>query len=85
MKKYWPGVLAFTLGLVLVLTGLPFNWGQGVVKPHVMIPEAADVAKITLRAEPRFPGGPFELNLTKPEETKPLLSWLKDVGWDIAK
>jgi hypothetical protein len=69
----------------MVFTGQSFNWGQDKAKPHVAIPEAADVSKITLKAEKLLPGGPFELNLTKPEEVKPLLTWLKDVGWDYSK
>src|SRR5213075_2866208 len=72
-------------GLILIFTGLSFNGAQDKAKPHVVIPEAADVSKITLKAEKSLPGGPFELNLTKPEEVKPLLTWLKDVGWDYAK
>jgi hypothetical protein len=78
-------MLGITLGLIMVFTAPSFHWGQDRAKPHVVIPEAADVAKITLKAEKRLPGGPFEVNLTKPEEVKPLLTWLKDVGWDHAK
>ena len=85
MNKRWLGVLGFALGLILILTGLSCNWAQDKAKPHVVIPEAADVSKITLKAEKLLPGGPFELNLTKPEEVKPLLTWLKNVGWDYSK
>ena len=85
MNKRWPGVPGIALALILMGTGMPFNWAQDKVKPHVVIPEAADVSKITLKAEKRLPGGPFELNLTRPEEVKPVLTWLKEVGWDHAK
>lgn len=85
MNKRWQGVPGLALGLILIFTGLSFTRAQDKVKPHVVIPEAADVSKITLKAEKRLPGGPFELNLTRSEEVKPLLTWLKDVGWDYSK
>src|SRR5262245_60161353 len=85
MNTRWRGVLGFALGLGMVFTGLSFNWGQDKAKPHVVIPEAAEVSEITLKAEKSLPGAPFELSLTKPEEVKPLLTWLKDVGWDYSK
>src|SRR4051794_38001492 len=85
MSKRLPGVSGFALGLLMLLTGSPFAWGQGKAKPHVAIPAAAEVSKITFQADKRFPGGPFELSLTRPEEVAPLLTWLRDVGWDYAK
>src|SRR4051794_37679312 len=85
MKYRLTGVLGFTLGLSMIFTGLSFNWGQDKAKPHVAIPEAAEVSKVTLKAEKSLPGGPFELNLTRPDEIRPVLNWLKDVGWDHAK
>jgi len=84
MKRRVPGVLAFVLG-AMVLTGLPFASAQEKAKPHVLIPEADDVSLIRFDAEKVFPGGPFALNLSKPEEVKPLLTWLKGVGWDYSK
>lgn len=85
MNKWLPRVLGLVLGLVMILAGTSFHWGQDKAKPRVVIPEADEVAKITFKAEKRLAGGPFELNLTKPEEFKPLLKFLKDVGWDDAK
>jgi hypothetical protein len=85
MNRRWSGAVGFALGLLMIFTGLSSHRGQGKAKPHVAIPEAAEVTKITLKAEKRLPGGPFELNLTKPEEVKPLLAWLQDVGWDHAR
>lgn len=85
MSRRLPGALGVALGAVLVFAGAPVTRGQDRAKPHVVIPEAADVTKVTFKAEKRFPGGPFELTLSRPEEVGPLLTWLKDVGWDYAK
>lgn len=85
MSKSTSRLLSIAFGLTLLAIASSFSFGHGKAKPHVVIPEAAEVSKIVFKAEKRFPGGPFELSLTKAEEMKPLLSWLKDVGWDYAK
>jgi hypothetical protein len=74
-------------GLILLVAVLlpSFAAGQEKAKPHVIIPAADEVVKIKFTAAKAFPGGPFELTLTKSAETEPLLTWLKDVGWDYSK
>lgn len=75
------------VSVIVLLAGFSpcFISGQEKAKPHVAIPDAGDVTQLTFAAEKIFPGGPFELKLTKPEEIKPLVTWLKDLGWDYAK
>lgn len=87
MNKGLRGFLTFVLGLIMFVGGLfpSFISGQEKAKPHVVIPEAADVSEIKFNAEKFFPGGPFELTLTKPEEVKPLITLLRGVGWDYSK
>src|SRR5947209_4304118 len=79
--------LAFGIALTVGVAGWfpSLTSGQEKAKPHIIIPEASKVSKIHFRAEDTFPGGPFELNLMKPEEIKPLITFLKDMGWDYSK
>jgi hypothetical protein len=54
-------------------------------KPHVVIPKAADVKSITINAAKQVAGGPFEVKLTRENDIKTVISWLKELGWDVAK
>ena len=87
MNNRSPGFPTCGPGMIVALAGLigSFCSGQEKPKPQVIIPEASEVAKIIFVADKAFPGGPFELSLMKPDEIKPLITLLKDVGWEYSK
>jgi hypothetical protein len=59
--------------------------------PLVVIPDAKDIAEIRVMGSEIFPSGPydpkkkFDLRLSKEEQFRPVLDWLKSIDWDRSK
>jgi hypothetical protein len=91
-RKSLPAFLLIA-AVALVAPGEPAVTAGDKPKPDplVVIPDAKDIAEIRVMGSEIFPSGPydpkkkFDLKLSKDEQFRPVLEWLKAIDWDRSK
>src|SRR5262245_32790724 len=87
MRGRSTAALAVGIAAFLVVSWGPAE-GRAKDDPLVVIPDAGDVAEVRVFASEQFPDGKydpknqFELKLRTPREVKPVLDWLRAIGWE---
>ena len=84
-------VVVLGIAALLVVGWPPVARGQDKPDPAVVIPEVKDVAEIRFTANagflerPRDPRVQIDLKLRTAGQIKPVLDWLRGIGWEKSK